>query len=393
MTTLVASSAEGFFEKNDDEEVGSTFDPEAIGLSFSGGGYRATLFHAGALVRLNELGLMKRARTIASVSGGSITTAVLAMNWNELEFDGDVATPLSMRINFLRPILKATAKSIDVRVGIEGLVPFWSGGNRVAAAYDRNVFDGFRLKDIVEAPEFVFCATNLQTGGLFKFRKDKLSDWRTLQSTTHGVKLSEAVAASSAFPPVLAPVRLDLRGESVKKATGEPRYDDRRLWKRPVLVDGGVYDNLGLEAIWKHCGVIFSSYAGKNMDATHSNFNIDLMLPVVFRFLESSIDWRERVLVNMFKNELADGLRERRGAYWSAEHTPAFSPKGGWLPDNLAEVFRTVNEMGTRLKQFDRKTELAAMLAGYIMADVRARMFALPDAEPPTGPPEALRGF
>ena len=51
MTTLVASSAEGFFEKNDDQEIGSTFDPAAIGLSFSGGGYRATLFHAGALVR------------------------------------------------------------------------------------------------------------------------------------------------------------------------------------------------------------------------------------------------------------------------------------------------------------------------------------------------------
>ena len=88
-----------------------------------------------------------------------------------LEFEGDVATPLSMRINFIRPILKATSKSIDVRVGFEGLVPFWSGGNRLAAAYDRNLFDGFKLKDIVEAPEFVFCATNLQTGGLFKLRE------------------------------------------------------------------------------------------------------------------------------------------------------------------------------------------------------------------------------
>lgn len=393
MTTLVASSAEGFFEKNDDEEIGSTFDPEAIGLSFSGGGYRATLFHAGALVLLNELGLMKRARTIASVSGGSITTAVLAMNWSELEFDGDVATPLSMRINFIRPILKATSKSIDVRVGLEGLAPFLSGGNRLAAAYDRNIFDGFKLKNIAEAPEFVFCATNLQTGGLFKFRKDKLSDWRTLQSTTHGVRLSEAVAASSAFPPVLAPVRLDLRGESVTKATGKPRYDDRRLWRRPVLVDGGVYDNLGLEAIWKHCGVILSSYAGRNMDATHSNFNFDLMLPVVFRFLESSIDWRERVLVNMFKHRLEDDLPERLGAYWTAEHTPSGSPGGGWLPDNLKEVFETTNAMGTRLKQFDRKAEMAALLAGYLMADVRVRTFVLPDAAPPTGPPEALRGF
>lgn len=392
MTALAASSADGFFDKNDDPEDGSVFDPTSIGLSFSGGGYRATLFHAGALVRLNELGLMRNARTIASVSGGSITTAVLAMNWDKLEFEGDVATPLSMRQQFLRPILKATSKSIDVWVGIQGLLPFLSGGNRLAAAYDKNLFDGFRLKNIAEAPEFVFCATNLQTGGLFKFRKNKLTDWRTLEASTHNVRLSEAVAASSAFPPVLAPVRLGLGGETVK--THEiARYDDKRLHKRPVLVDGGVYDNLGLEGIWKQCGVIFSSYAGKNMDAEPGNFNIDIMMPVVFRFLEYSIDWRERVLINMFRHKLADGLKERAGAYWAAEKMPQTSPNGGWLPDDVEDVFKTVNGMGTRLKQFDRKVEKAAMLAGYLQADVNIRRWALPDAEPPIGPPEAMRGF
>lgn len=392
MTTLAASFAEGFFEKNDDEESGSAFEPSSIGLSFSGGGYRATLFHAGALVRLNELGLMRRARTIASVSGGSITTAVLAMNWDKLEFEGDVATPLTMRQHFLRPILKATAKDIDVRVGLEGLLPFLSGGNRLAAAYDRNIFDGFRLKNIGEAPEFVFCATNLQTGGLFKFRKNKLSDWRTLEASTQNVRLSEAVAASSAFPPVLAPVRLSLGGETVK--THEiARYDDKRLHKRPVLVDGGVYDNLRLEGIWKQCGVIFSSYAGKNMDADPGNFNLDIMMPVVFRFLEYSIDWRERVLINMFRHKLDDGLRERVGAYWAAEKTPKSSPNGGWLPEDVDDVFKTVNAMGTRLKQFDRKIEKAAMLAGYLQADVNIRKWSLRDAESPKGPPEAMRGF
>jgi len=392
MTTLRASSAEGFFNKNNDEEAGSVFDPTSIGLSFSGGGYRATLFHAGALVRMNELGLMRKARVISSVSGGSITTAILAMNWDKLEFEGDVATPLSMRQHFLRPIFKATAKDIDVRVGIEGLLPFLSGGNRLAAAYDRNIFDGFRLKNIVEAPEFVFCATNLQTGGLFKFRKDKVSDWRTLEATTYDVRLSEAVAASSAFPPVLAPVRLRLSGETVK-THDIARYDDKRLHRRPVLVDGGVYDNLGLEAIWKQCGVIYSSYAGKNMDAEPGNFNLDIMMPVVFRFLEASIDWRERILINMFRHKLSDGLRERVGGYWSAEKTPKSSPHGGWLPDDLEDVFKTVNEMSTRLKQFDRKVEKAAMLAGYLQADVNIRKWTLRDAEPPTGPPEAMRGF
>ncbi|MEM7270296.1 MAG: patatin-like phospholipase family protein [Pseudomonadota bacterium] len=392
MSRMIASSAKGFFEKNDDEDVGDVFDPAAIGLSFSGGGYRASLFHAGALVRMNELGVMKRARLISSVSGGSIATGILAMNWDKLEFEDDVASADSIRTHFIDPVLKATSKSIDVRVGLEGLIPFWSAGNRLAAAYDRNIFDGAEINSIAAAPEFVFCATNLQTGGLFKFTRERLSDWRALHSTTKRVRLSEAVAASSAFPPVLAPIRLDLKNETVTTSPGA-RYKDARLRRRPVLVDGGVYDNLGLEAIWKQCGVIFSSYAGKNIAAEPKNFALDIMLPVVFRFLESSIDWRERVLISLFKNQLEDGLRERVGAYWSAEHAPKFSPGDGWLPDDLKAVFATVNDMGTRLSKFSRPEERAALTAGWLMADVRMRMFAMKDAPPPDGPSEVFSGF
>src|SRR6185312_7094089 len=41
-------------------------------LCLSGGGFRATLFHLGALRRLNETGVLAKLDTITSVSGGSI---------------------------------------------------------------------------------------------------------------------------------------------------------------------------------------------------------------------------------------------------------------------------------------------------------------------------------
>src|SRR5690349_19448764 len=47
-------------------------------LWLAGGGYRAALFHLGALTRLNELGLLGQIETVAAVSGGSILAAVLA---------------------------------------------------------------------------------------------------------------------------------------------------------------------------------------------------------------------------------------------------------------------------------------------------------------------------
>jgi hypothetical protein len=47
-------------------------------LWLSGDGYRAALFHLGALTRLNELGLLARIRTVGAMSGGSILAALLA---------------------------------------------------------------------------------------------------------------------------------------------------------------------------------------------------------------------------------------------------------------------------------------------------------------------------
>ena len=42
---------------------------EGLGLCLSGGGYRAMLFHLGALWRLNEAALLHTADRVSSVSG------------------------------------------------------------------------------------------------------------------------------------------------------------------------------------------------------------------------------------------------------------------------------------------------------------------------------------
>src|SRR5690349_9918558 len=47
-------------------------------LWLAGGGFRAALFHLGALTRLNELGLLARTGTVGASGGGSIVAALLA---------------------------------------------------------------------------------------------------------------------------------------------------------------------------------------------------------------------------------------------------------------------------------------------------------------------------
>jgi hypothetical protein len=69
-------------------------------LSLSGGGYRAALFHLGALTRLNELGLLAKVDVVGAVSGGSILAALLAarvpwpLNGAYRDWPETVAAPL-----------------------------------------------------------------------------------------------------------------------------------------------------------------------------------------------------------------------------------------------------------------------------------------------------------
>src|SRR5918992_4775505 len=96
-----------------DVDAGAAEPAEGVGLCLSGGGYRAMLFHAGALVRLNELGWLRRLNRISSVSGGSITAGMLAFRWNQLAFDANgVATNLRMLV--LDPLHALAEKTVDV---------------------------------------------------------------------------------------------------------------------------------------------------------------------------------------------------------------------------------------------------------------------------------------
>src|SRR2546426_7727286 len=91
-------------------------------LCLSGGGYRAMVFHIGALWRLYEAGKLRDIQRISSVSGGSITAGVLALKWSKLSFDRarlqqdfvpEVVTPLRGMAN----------ETIDADAIVGGLFP------------------------------------------------------------------------------------------------------------------------------------------------------------------------------------------------------------------------------------------------------------------------------
>src|SRR5215467_15944014 len=95
-----------------------------IALCLSGGGYRAMVFHLGALWRLNEAGLLKKLSRVSSVSGGSITAGMLGLKWKTLNFNEQgVASNLIDAV--INPVLGLADHTIDDFSIIEGVLsPF-----------------------------------------------------------------------------------------------------------------------------------------------------------------------------------------------------------------------------------------------------------------------------
>ena len=93
-----------------------------VGLAMSGGGYRAMLFHAGALRRLNELGYLPQLDFVSSVSGGSITAGVLALAWRDLDFTGGPSAA-NLDQEVIEPLLAMSSRDIDVSSVLTGLLP------------------------------------------------------------------------------------------------------------------------------------------------------------------------------------------------------------------------------------------------------------------------------
>ena len=238
--------------------------PPALGIALclSGGGYRAMLFHLGTLWRLNELGYLPKLDRVSSVSGGSITAAVLGMNWSGLGLDPVTGVGAGFGTAVVAPIRNLARKTIHLPAVLMGMLSLGLLGSQTAVYYRRYLFGAKTLQDLPDRPRFVLNATSMQSGALWRFSKPYMADWRVGTVNVPQVQLAAAVAAYSAFPPFLSPVIL--RHQNFVPNSGTD-LQSLPFTTRIVLTDGGVYDNLGLETAWKNYQTILVSDAcGQN---------------------------------------------------------------------------------------------------------------------------------
>jgi NTE family protein len=309
---------------------------------------------------------------------------MLGFKWGSLAFDAQgVAREFDGAV--VQPIRTLAGKTIDEAAIVGGIFLPGAIADKVTGAYRKHLFGDATLQALpADPPRFVINATNVQTGALWRFSRPYMADYRVGMIRNPTVELAIAVAASSAFPPVLSPLRLELDAALYEPPSGQPSEDLHRepFLSDVVLTDGGVYDNLGLETAWKRYQTILVSDGGGKMQAepdpkgdwVRHALRINDLIDNQVRSL------RKRQVVGSFE------AKERQGTYWGIRSHVADYGLADPLPCPPDKTIVLANTK-TRLKRMDTVLQERLINWGYAICDTAMRRWVDPDLAKPTGFP------
>ncbi len=283
-----------------------------VGLSLSGGGYRATIYHLGTLRKLREMGLLDKVDIISTISGGSITGAYYGLKGYDFEaFDKGLINIVKKSI--IRGIYFSFRFTmiITALLSVFGLLVFLLFTNYawlstllllltiiviikfqfkifpvsliINRLYSKWFFENKTLKDFKNTPIIAINATNVETGRPFTFSKNKMSD-SSYEFPLNGEK-------SIKFIPDEFPISLAVASSTCVPFAFTPIYIEKKFFKeekdfskiKPCLVDGGIYDNQGVHKLTQgnssyECEIIIVSDAGNMMPRMNSFNNVIQLL-------------------------------------------------------------------------------------------------------------------
>jgi hypothetical protein len=295
------------------------------------------------------------------VSGGALFAGILAKHLAALgqPNDNGVYDRELLKDLVVERCINVSKRGMDVQMWLKGLLSNRSITQHVAAEYEREVWRVpcrylkagkatterlFEASDTLNTlpsdKSFVFNATTLNTGTRWSASRsgthdrgfmrrfprqqdiDRPSGEHIVVADAKVQTLSQAVAASGAFPPFLSPMYVGVKG----------------LLFTPMLVDGGVFDNLGVEAAIPYKDVLVSDAGGVYDPVMHVGSPGVLGVPIRFQLWRvfNTIDMRARshivkALFDMYAIErdisaiapqTTKDVYGRRVAFWRMDPDP-----------------------------------------------------------------------
>ena len=352
-----------------------------MALCLSGGGFRAALFHLGAVRRLNELGILSQVTTISSVSGGSILAAHLAQRIKPWPAPGQVLPGGIWEETVAIPFRRFTAT--DIRTG--PILERWLSPANIlrpqttvlalARIYERKL-TGLKVRDLPDHPQYIFCATDLTFGVNWTFQRSACGDYQIgFAEPPAEWSVALATAASSCFPPVFGPLILDLRRLGLKKGRFSDRHKREQFLKALQLTDGGVYDNMGLEPVWKNHRQVLVSDGGAPFPFQNDTQPFRRILRYVAVTSNQAGAVRKRWLIASFKKAILEGT------YWgistdASSYRPSNSNRLPTLPPAYYDDALVKGHIATIRTDLDGFSDAEMNILenhGYILAEAAAR--------------------
>ncbi|MCP4582834.1 MAG: patatin-like phospholipase family protein [candidate division Zixibacteria bacterium] len=311
-----------------------TKDSLKIGIALSGGGIRAAVFHLGVLARLAEDGLLEQFAYLSSVSGGSLVTGLIyslsCYKWPDSE------KFKSMVFRKARHTLTSTNIQRDslFRLLTKPQYIFQGKAKLISESLKKRWRIDKMIHDIPVHPRWAINATTYETGKNWRFIPERMGDYIVKYTPNPKISLSDAIAASAAYPGLIGPLKLKtskykwFKFGKDKKLSVSVKQEDKlfHLW------DGGVYDNLGTEALYK---------PGK--DPYHHKINF-LLISDASKSLENekSMSFYKRAfrLVNISMDQVRS-LRSRQLAshFIENDNTGAYL-KMGYSPESIFRAWK-----------------------------------------------------
>jgi NTE family protein len=348
-----------------------------IALCLSGGGFRASLFHLGALRRLHELGILSQVHWISCVSGGSILAAHLATRMvKEALHNTGAFTDWEAQVS--TPFRRITSRDLRTWPIIAHALwnwiwPHWRVMHMEQRYKDR--LTDLLLQDLPADPLFIFCATDLTFGVNWEFSRERVGDYKAgYVSDGASWPLARAVTASASFPPIFGPMRVPGKAGSFRK--GSYRGKDReKILENIQLSDGGVYDNMGLEPVWDTAEWVLVSDCGAPFEFSVGTNVIHRLLRYTTVVTSQTRALRIRKLMADFQD--VPPLRKYGGTYW---HLASRIPAADDADDPIGYSQELVDDVIAAIRtDLDAFTDAEAKVLenhGYMTADRQIRRHA-----------------
>lgn len=223
------------------DNVARGSDGLRIGLCLSGGGFRAALYALGVVRYLAEADLLRHVQAVSAVSGGSVAAAALADRWPAIVAEDFALETYLREVNqpFTRGVSEHNIRNAAIRRWAFRRATFRgpTRGSATGEVLVEQLLHARRVVDLDPALQVILTSTDLATGRAFRVSREFIGSYDfKYQPPAADLSLGTAVAASAAVPLLFPPVYLPTAGLGLKDAPDVLS-----------LVDGGVYDNLGLE--------------------------------------------------------------------------------------------------------------------------------------------------